>query len=199
MKNCLITGLASWWASPVAQRCVPARIRTAAIPTLRTLPRWSERPARPESRSTGSTRRGSEPARSERRLPWSGRTLAQRPASGAERRWTGAPRRQRGSGRRVLNHWSAVASNRCPASLIRHPWLLVLRYRFCAGVAADCLRVAPVVEARHFDLGRARGARAAHGRASLPGGGSRLQYSGQPFNQSVWNADFDAQGRLVNA
>lgn len=31
----------------------------------------------------------------------------------------------------------------------------------------------------------------------LPDGGSRLQYSNQPFNQSVWNADFDAQGRLV--
>lgn len=46
-------------------------------------------------------------------------------------------------------------------------------------------------------------ARAALGRPTaellLPGGGSRLQYSGQPFNQSVWNADFDAQGRLVNA
>jgi len=34
-------------------------------------------------------------------------------------------------------------------------------------------------------------------RIALPGGGSRLQYSGQPFNQSVWNADFDANGRLV--
>ncbi|MGH6610280.1 MAG: hypothetical protein ACRECQ_08495 [Burkholderiaceae bacterium] len=32
---------------------------------------------------------------------------------------------------------------------------------------------------------------------ALPGGGSRLQYSNQPFDQSVWNADFDAQGRLV--
>ena len=30
----------------------------------------------------------------------------------------------------------------------------------------------------------------------LPDGGTRLQYSGQPFNQSVVNADFDAQGRL---
>lgn len=30
----------------------------------------------------------------------------------------------------------------------------------------------------------------------LADGGSRLQYSGQPFNLSVWNADFDAQGRL---
>lgn len=30
----------------------------------------------------------------------------------------------------------------------------------------------------------------------LPDGGSRLQYSGQPFNQSVLNADFDVQGRL---
>ena len=32
----------------------------------------------------------------------------------------------------------------------------------------------------------------------LPDGGSRLQYSGQPFMQSVLNADFDAQGRLRN-
>jgi hypothetical protein len=43
--------------------------------------------------------------------------------------------------------------------------------------------------------------RAALGRptasVALPAGGSRLQYSGQPFNQSVWNADFDANGRLV--
>ena len=30
----------------------------------------------------------------------------------------------------------------------------------------------------------------------LPDGGSRLQYSGQPFNQSVVNVDFDGQGRL---
>jgi hypothetical protein len=34
-------------------------------------------------------------------------------------------------------------------------------------------------------------------KVALPDGGSRLQYSGQPFNQSVWNVDFDAQGRLV--
>ena len=31
----------------------------------------------------------------------------------------------------------------------------------------------------------------------LADGGTRLQYSGQPFNQTVWNADFDAQGRLL--
>ncbi len=46
-------------------------------------------------------------------------------------------------------------------------------------------------------------ARAALGRPTadipLPGGGTRLQYSNQPFDQSVWNADFDAQGRLVRA
>ena len=34
------------------------------------------------------------------------------------------------------------------------------------------------------------------GSYSLPAGGSRLQYSNQPFDQTVWNADFDAQGRL---
>ena len=43
-------------------------------------------------------------------------------------------------------------------------------------------------------------ARSAFGRPTaeikLPDGGSRLQYSGQPFSQSVLNADFDAQGRL---
>lgn len=43
-------------------------------------------------------------------------------------------------------------------------------------------------------------ARASLGRptaeVALPDGGQRLQYSGQPFNQSVWNADFDNQGRL---
>jgi hypothetical protein len=30
----------------------------------------------------------------------------------------------------------------------------------------------------------------------LPGGGSRWQYSGQPYNQFVWNIDFDPQGRV---
>ena len=36
------------------------------------------------------------------------------------------------------------------------------------------------------------------GSYSLPGGGTRLQYSNQPFDQSVWNANFDAQGRLAS-
>ncbi len=36
------------------------------------------------------------------------------------------------------------------------------------------------------------------GRYSLPGGGTRLQYSNQPFDQSVWNANFDEKGRLAN-
>ena len=31
----------------------------------------------------------------------------------------------------------------------------------------------------------------------LAGGGTRLQYSNQPFDQSVWNADFDTQGKLA--
>lgn len=35
------------------------------------------------------------------------------------------------------------------------------------------------------------------GNYSLASGGTRLQYSNQPFDQSVWNADFDAQGRLA--
>lgn len=35
------------------------------------------------------------------------------------------------------------------------------------------------------------------GEYQLPTGGSRLQYSNQPFDQSVWNADFDAHGRLM--
>jgi hypothetical protein len=42
--------------------------------------------------------------------------------------------------------------------------------------------------------------RAAAGRPTavvkLPDGGARWQYSGQPFNQWVWNIDFDAQGRV---
>ena len=33
----------------------------------------------------------------------------------------------------------------------------------------------------------------------LPDGATRLQYSGQPNNQSVVNADFDPQGRLRGA
>ncbi len=32
---------------------------------------------------------------------------------------------------------------------------------------------------------------------TLPGGGTRWQYSGQPGAQFVWNIDFDAQGRVV--
>lgn len=35
------------------------------------------------------------------------------------------------------------------------------------------------------------------GTYSLGDGRTRLQYSNQPFDQSVWNADFDAQGRLA--
>jgi len=34
-------------------------------------------------------------------------------------------------------------------------------------------------------------------RIPLEGGGTRLQFSGQPSQQSVWNLDFDAAGRLV--
>ena len=33
---------------------------------------------------------------------------------------------------------------------------------------------------------------------ALPGGGVRWQYSGQPFDQSVWNIDMNAQGRVVS-
>ena len=33
----------------------------------------------------------------------------------------------------------------------------------------------------------------------LADGGTRLQYSGQPNAQSVWNVDFDAEGRLRQA
>ena len=36
------------------------------------------------------------------------------------------------------------------------------------------------------------------GTYALPTGGTRLQYSNQPFDQSVWNANFDAQGRLAS-
>ncbi len=32
---------------------------------------------------------------------------------------------------------------------------------------------------------------------ALPGGGVRWQYSGQPYNQWVWNIDMDAQGRVL--
>jgi hypothetical protein len=31
----------------------------------------------------------------------------------------------------------------------------------------------------------------------LPDGGTRWQYSGQPFDQSVWNIDFDSKGHVV--
>lgn len=31
----------------------------------------------------------------------------------------------------------------------------------------------------------------------LPGGAKRLQYSGQPFSQFVWNIDFDGAGRVA--
>ncbi len=33
---------------------------------------------------------------------------------------------------------------------------------------------------------------------TLPGAGVRWQYSGQPFDQSVWNIDMNAQGRVTS-
>jgi hypothetical protein len=47
----------------------------------------------------------------------------------------------------------------------------------------------PIAEARST-LGRPTA------EIKLPDGGTRLQYSGQPHGQWVWNADFDSQGRL---
>ena len=35
------------------------------------------------------------------------------------------------------------------------------------------------------------------GRYPLPGGGARLQYSSQPFGQTVFNVDLDAGGRVL--
>lgn len=47
----------------------------------------------------------------------------------------------------------------------------------------------PIAEARST-LGRPTA------EIKLPDGATRLQYSGQPHGQWVWNADFDSQGRL---
>ncbi|MBC8088539.1 MAG: hypothetical protein H7Z40_14840 [Phycisphaerae bacterium] len=70
--------------------------------------------------------------------------------------------------------------------------LTALMLAFLAACATpQSLRPGTTLDEARATLGRPTGT------YPLPGGGTRLQYSNQPFDQSVWNADFDAQGRLV--
>jgi hypothetical protein len=74
--------------------------------------------------------------------------------------------------------------------MARHLVLVALAAILTACASPGNLAIGtPIAEARNA-LGRPTA------EMPLPDGGSRLQYSGQPFDQSVWNADFDAQGRL---
>jgi outer membrane protein assembly factor BamE (lipoprotein component of BamABCDE complex) len=66
--------------------------------------------------------------------------------------------------------------------------LLVLLLSACA--TPQSLKPGASVDEARSTLGRPTA------ETRLPDGGSRLQYSGQPFNQSVVNVDFDGQGRL---
>ena len=63
-------------------------------------------------------------------------------------------------------------------------------------VLAACATPASLAPGTTLDEARAKLGNPT-GRYALPGGGTRLQYSNQPFDQSVWNANFDAQGRLT--
>lgn len=65
-----------------------------------------------------------------------------------------------------------------------------------ASVLAACATPKSLAPGTSLDEARARLGNPT-GSYSLPAGGTRLQYSNQPFDQSVWNADFDAQGRLA--
>jgi len=64
-------------------------------------------------------------------------------------------------------------------------------------VLAACATPNSLIPGTTIDQARARLGNPT-GSYSLPTGGTRLQYSNQPFDQSVWNADFDAQGRLAH-
>jgi hypothetical protein len=68
------------------------------------------------------------------------------------------------------------------------PPALALVLTACA--TPTSLKPGTSIEAARQSLGRPTA------EIKLADGGSRLQYSGQPFAQSVWNADFDPQGRL---
>lgn len=63
-------------------------------------------------------------------------------------------------------------------------------------VLAACVTAGSMKPGMTVDQARAAAGRPT-GTYALPGGGSRLQYSYQPFLQEVWNADFDAQGKLA--
>ena len=76
------------------------------------------------------------------------------------------------------------------------PSFRVLLVMLMMGAMAACatpqsLKPGTTVDEARSALGRPTGT------YPLPSGGTRLQYSNQPFDQSVWNADFDAQGRLI--
>ena len=78
---------------------------------------------------------------------------------------------------------------------MRSPFKIVLLAAVVSALAA-CATPQSLAPGTTLDQARAR-LGSPTGSYSLAGGGTRLQYSNQPFDQSVWNADFDAQGRLA--
>jgi outer membrane protein assembly factor BamE (lipoprotein component of BamABCDE complex) len=74
--------------------------------------------------------------------------------------------------------------------------LKVASFAAALAVLAACATPNSLTPGTTIDQARARLGNPT-GSYSLPTGGTRLQYSNQPFDQSVWNADFDAQGRLA--
>jgi len=78
---------------------------------------------------------------------------------------------------------------------VSSPFKIVLLAAAVSALAA-CATPQSLAPGTTLDQARAR-LGSPTGSYSLAGGGTRLQYSNQPFDQSVWNADFDAQGRLA--
>lgn len=76
-----------------------------------------------------------------------------------------------------------------PSFRVLLPILMLATLAACA--TPQALKPGTTLDEARSSLGRPTGT------YSLAGGGTRLQYSNQPFDQSVWNADFDAQARLV--
>jgi hypothetical protein len=77
-----------------------------------------------------------------------------------------------------------------------HPLRRILAAFVVAAAASACSTPGSVKPGANEDAVRAAAGRPT-GVIKLPDGGTRWQYSGQPFDQSVWNIDFDPAGRVV--
>jgi hypothetical protein len=72
----------------------------------------------------------------------------------------------------------------------------ILLFAAAASLLSACATPQSLAPGTTLDQARAKLGKPT-GTYPLAGGGTRLQYSNQPFDQSVWNADFDTQGRLA--